>query len=62
MGQMLSAILQHTGTMNRGESSLVVSVIPDSATEELVGLEGEFNIIMEEGKHSYEFTYRLPAR
>ena len=28
--------------MNRGAPSLVVTVVPDSGTEELVGLEGEF--------------------
>ena len=48
--------------MNRGEPSLVVTVVPDSGTEELAGLEGEFMINIEEGKHFYEFTYRLPAR
>jgi hypothetical protein len=48
--------------MNRGAPSLVVTVVPDSGTEELVGLEGEFKINIEEGKHSYEFTYRLPAQ
>ena len=28
----------------------------------ILGLEGEFKIDIEEGKHSYEFTYRLPAQ
>lgn len=55
-------VLQHTGTINRGAPSLLVTVVPDSGTEELVGLEGEFKIDIEEGKHSYEFTYRLPAQ
>ena len=60
-GKRGTFVLQHTGTMNRGASSLVVTVVPDSGTEELVGLEGEFKINIEEGKHFYEFTYRLPA-
>ncbi len=55
-------VLQHTGTMNRGVPSLVVTVVPDSGTGELVGLEGEFKITVEEGNHSYEFIYRLPAQ
>ena len=55
-------VLQHTGTMNRGAPSLAVTVVPDSGTEELVGLEGEFKINIEEGKHFYEFRYRLPAQ
>jgi hypothetical protein len=28
-----------------------MTVAPDSGTEELIGLEGEFMIIVEEGKH-----------
>ena len=60
-GKQETFVLQHTGTMNRGAPSLVVTVVPDSGTEELVGLEGEFKINIEDGKHSYEFTYRLPA-
>lgn len=55
-------VLQHTGTMNRGTPSLEVTVVPDSGTEELVGLEGEFEINIEDGKHLYEFTYRLPKQ
>ncbi len=60
-GKRGTFVLQHTGTMNRGTPSLVVTVVPDSGTEELVGLEGEFKINIEEGNHSYEFTYSLPA-
>jgi hypothetical protein len=61
-GRRGTFVLQHTGTMNRGVPSLVVTVVPDSGTEELVGLEGEFKIDIKEGKHFYEFTYRLPAQ
>ena len=61
-GKRGTFVLQHTGIMNRGAPSLVVTVVPDSGTEELVGLEGEFKINIEDGKHSYEFTYRLPAQ
>ena len=60
-GKRGTFVLQHTGIMNRGAPSLVVTVVPDSGTEELVGLEGEFKINVEDGKHRYEFTYRLPA-
>jgi Protein of unknown function (DUF3224) len=35
--------------------------VPDSGTEELVGLGGEFKIDIIDGEHFYEFTYRLPA-
>lgn len=60
-GKKGSFVLQHNGLMNRGMPSLSVVVVPDSGTEELAGLEGEFKIIIEGGKHSYEFNYRLPA-
>ena len=52
--------LQHTGTMNRGAPSLSVTVVPDSGRGDLVGIEGVFEIIIEEGKHSYVFSYSLP--
>ena len=60
-GKRGTFVLQHSGTMNRGTPSLVVTVVPDSGTEELVGLEGEFKIDVIDGEHFYEFTYRLPA-
>ncbi len=59
-GKRGSFVLQHTGVMNRGAPSLSVTVVPDSGTGELVGLSGTFNIIIANGKHSYEFSYSLP--
>jgi hypothetical protein len=59
-GRKGSFVLQHTGTMNRGSPSLSVTVVPDSGTDELAGLAGQFSIIIAGGKHSYEFTYTLP--
>jgi hypothetical protein len=59
-GRKGSFVLQHTGTMNRGKPGLSVTVVPDSGTGELVGIAGEFSIIVAGGKHSYEFTYTLP--
>jgi hypothetical protein len=52
--------LQHSGTMNRGVPQLTVTVVPDSGTGQLVGLAGKMEIIITEGKHSYEFEYTLP--
>ena len=60
-GRKGSFVLQHTGAMNRGQPTLLVSVVPDSGTAELAGLQGTFNIIVADGKHSYEFAYSLPA-
>ena len=61
-GKRGTFVLQHTGTMNRSAPSLTVTVVPDSGTEELAGLEGEFSISMMDDVHHYEFSYRLPAR
>ena len=58
-GRRGSFSLQHTGTMNRGASSLSVTVVPDSGAGELEGLAGTFDIIRADGKHSYVFEYSL---
>ena len=60
-GRSGSFTLQHSGIMNRGESKLTISVVPDSGTDELSGLSGDMNIIITEGKHYYEFTYTLDS-
>ena len=60
-GRRGSFVLQHSGTMTRGAAQLTVSVVPDSGTEQLVGLAGTMAIIIAaDGKHSYEFSYSLP--
>lgn len=59
-GRQGSFVLQHTGTMNRGVPGLSVTVVPDSGTGELAGLQGDFRIIIAEGQHRYEFSYVLP--
>jgi hypothetical protein len=58
-GRKGSFVLQHSGTMNRGASGLSVTVVPDSGTGELVGLAGDFKIVIVDGDHDYEFTYTL---
>jgi hypothetical protein len=60
-GRHGSFVLQHSGTMDRGAASLIVTVVPDSGTDELVGLSGRMNIVIEPGQHHYEFDYSLPA-
>jgi hypothetical protein len=52
--------LQHNATMNRGVPYLNIVVVPDSGTGELLGLAGTMHIIIEKGKHSYEFQYSIP--
>ncbi len=59
-GRKGSFLLHHTGIMTRGAPQLTVSVVPDSGTGQLVGLTGEMNIIIADGRHSYDFAYTLP--
>ncbi len=54
-------VLQHTATMNRGTPQLTITVVPDSGTGDLAGITGKMNIIIADGKHSYDFEYTLPA-
>ncbi len=60
-GRSGTFILQHNGTMTRGAPHLIIMVVPDSGTGELTGLSGTMAIIIEGGKHSYDFSYTLPA-
>jgi hypothetical protein len=59
-GRSGSFVLQHSGTMNRGATQLVLGVVPDSGTGELEGLTGTMEIIVAEGKHTYRMEYELP--
>ena len=58
-GRKGSFILQHTGIMNRGEGSLGITVVPDSGTGALEGLNGTMVIKIDAGRHSYEMEYSL---
>jgi hypothetical protein len=59
-GKKGTFVLQHTATMNRGAGTLSITVVPDSGTGELQGITGTMNIVIADGKHSYEFDYTLP--
>jgi Protein of unknown function (DUF3224) len=54
-------VLQHSSTMNKGAFQQSITVVPDSGTDELVGLSGSMTILNNDGKHSYEFDYNLEA-
>ena len=59
-GKRGSFILQHTGTMDRGMPQLVITVVPDSGTDDLVGLRGTMTIdVAAGGAHSYVLDYTL---
>jgi hypothetical protein len=59
-GRKGSFALHHTGIMTRGTPVLKITVVPDSGTAELVGLNGTMTIKIDNGKHSYHFDYTLP--
>ncbi len=61
-GRKGSFVLQHNGIMDRSAPQLSVVVVPDSGTEELVGLTGKMAINIADGKHSYEFDYSIAEK
>lgn len=58
-GKKGSFALQHSGTMTRGVPLLSVTVVPDSGTGELVGINGRMTIEVAGGRHSYTFDYTI---
>lgn len=60
-GRHGSFVLQHSGTMTRGAPELSVMVVPDSATDGLLGLSGTMAINIADGLHSYDFDYTIAA-
>ena len=61
-GRKGSFVFQHAATMNRGVPNLSITVVPDSGTDQFVGLSGKFSIDIQDGKHFYTFHYSLPSR
>ena len=59
-GKSGSFVLQHSGTMNRGDAQLTVTIVPDSGTGGLTGISGTLEIDNEDGNHSYALNYELP--
>ena len=59
-GRSGTFVLHHTGIMTRKVPQLSINVVPDSGTGQLAGITGKMNIIITNGKHSYEFEYTLP--
>ncbi len=59
-GRKGSFVLVHKGTMGHGSMQLSVTVVPDSGTDRLTGLTGSLNIVIADGKHSYDFDYTIP--
>jgi uncharacterized protein DUF3224 len=60
-GRQGSFVLLHVGMAHNGESSLEVSVVPDSGTGELTGITGSMAISEIAGDHHYRLDYQLPG-
>ncbi|MFL5807267.1 MAG: DUF3224 domain-containing protein [Roseiflexaceae bacterium] len=58
-GRSGTFVLQHNGIMARGARQLTITVVPDSGTDQLVGLAGTMTIDIVDGKHLYDFAYTL---
>jgi Protein of unknown function (DUF3224) len=61
-GRKGTFVLQHSGTMTAGVPQMTVTVVPDSGTEQLIGIAGTMIIKIDAGKHSYDFAYTLPTK
>ncbi|MFW2271320.1 MULTISPECIES: DUF3224 domain-containing protein [Burkholderia cepacia complex] len=59
-GRKGSFVLQHSSTMTRGQPTQSITVVPDSGTDELLGLSGAMRIDIDNGQHAYRFDYALP--
>lgn len=60
-GKKGTFVLQHTGVMNGGAKLLQISVVPDTGTDELLGLSGTMDIeIKPGGAHFYTLDFTLP--
>lgn len=58
-GKEGSFILQHFGIMSGKDSRLILEVVPNSGSGELEKIAGTMEIIIKDGKHSYEFNFEL---
>jgi hypothetical protein len=59
-GRRGSFVLVHRGVMAGGEQQLMLTVVPDSGTDQLTGISGTMQIKIADGTHSYDFEYALP--
>ncbi|MBV8036850.1 DUF3224 domain-containing protein [Roseateles sp.] len=61
LGREGSFALVHHGRMDRGQPTLLITVVPDSGTGALAGLSGRMGIRVEGHQHFYDFEFTLPT-
>ena len=59
-GRSGSFVLQHSGTMTKGDAQLTVTIVPDSGAGDLTGISGALEINNDNGQHTYALTYEFP--
>ncbi|EIL98185.1 DUF3224 domain-containing protein [Rhodanobacter thiooxydans] len=63
LGRSGSSVQVHRALMVGGTPrEWIVTVVPESGTGELAGLDGAMTITIVDGKHSYDLAYTLPGR
>lgn len=60
-GRQGSFVVLHVGVARSGDSSLEVSIVPDSGTNQLAGITGSMAISEVAGEHRYTLDYQLPG-
>ena len=56
-GKRGSFILQHKGTMRKDVYTIDVTIVPDSGTDQLMGIAGTMKIQVDGKNHSYALEY-----
>jgi len=52
-------VAMHSATMTRGTPHLSITIVPDSGTEDLVGLSGTMTITITDDQHDYDMMFTL---
>jgi len=63
-GKSGSFVFAHKATMNSADPRsgvMDITVVPDTGTGELKGVEGSLQITIDKSGHSYDFSYTLPT-
>ncbi len=58
-GSSGSFVLQHSGTMNKGDAQLTVAIVPDSGAGDLTGISGTLEFNNDNGHHTYILNYEF---
>lgn len=58
-GRQGSFALAHAGTMDQGQQTLSIAIVPGSGGGDLFGITGTLAIRIVEGKHFYDIDYTL---